>query len=1042
MEAQSITPGTTQVALGQWTRFISRCLARRLDPLKFESFVPHLRSEYPLPPSTIADLFLRPQRNDHNCLDPRIPRYLQVLTKLRYIDTPSILKALYRYSTSHKQARSTEQLQDGNRGPVSETDLVRWESSYGAEEVMFYRLTKAVAQGSAISDTDEALEIARIMSMWMTLFTDASTAFAVDAMGQFQSHQVRDEMESARAAFVALLLGVCENQVVLRALGRPQAKDVRKAMSGSLANFIPTIMHNAGQIATRLDLFRTNTLASFEPADEKKDAANAALDHLLDTTVDLENFAIPDIPIVNTRAALYIYLNAALVGRPLIDDVAIFSFLHNRYQGDVQSSTIDLILASFDVLANAVYRNEGSKTAHVLRSYLMNKLPLLIAQLSKHMFPPLTAEFCITEALRHVDTNAFPTLSSMFDESRSNNPFTDSVREDFCWACCLHGLLRESSIETILGETPYQSLPSRGRYAKDTLVGECLAESERIQSLIGELDSMDGDVGAICQALVEVLGQLCRNKDTMALKILCSQLAQKPLALDVILLFEKPAAILHPLCELLDSWKYEEDQGEYQPVYEEFGSVLLLPLAIAYRYNLSASDLGAKSAESFVAKLLYQGSLSRPSDNLTDETKGHLDAWIRGLFDQEAGGLSDDLISCCTPQEFYLLVPTLFQHIVMAFRTGHLPEDGLKGGVEYLVDTFLLPSLVMAISYLTNSLWVDIQNQKAIIRILHFVLQPSTISNEASTMHSSVLNIIAKPLEHSLRAYQRQDPKCQDIEPLLRALKDSIPLSRQTGGADQNELEAWTNTPNGGLTTAVRNTMQGFVQWSLHPGINVMPTPYTHRQTLAAIRILGAKRLLYLIFDEIKQQSEAGNSSIIYDIAASLICAPDVNNDHEVSVTGFLEDTGGMGTPVQRRLTLRDVLRQEAEDCRRLQKTDMPLAELVVRLHRKVEAQMVLTRVEAIEAEAMLQTGLNLGLDNGSQSMDNAMAAAATATAAQSGGMAVDGVGLDLGMGGIGGDGGLGDPGNTGGSLGLGNDDIFSRLSGGGDFDWDSMDLG
>lgn len=170
----------------------------------------------------------------------------------------------------------------------------------------------------------------------------------------------------------------------------------------------------------------------------------------------------------------------------------------------MQSSTIDLILASFDVLANAVYRNEGSKTAHVLRSYLMNKLPLLISQLSKHMFPPLTAEFCITEALRHVDTNAFPTLSSMFDESRNNNPFTDSVREDFCWACCLHGLLRESSIETILGETPYQSLPSRGRYSKDALVGECLAEPERIQSLVGELDSMDGDVGAICQALVEV----------------------------------------------------------------------------------------------------------------------------------------------------------------------------------------------------------------------------------------------------------------------------------------------------------------------------------------------------------------------------------------------------------------------------------------------------------------------------------------------------------------------------------------------------------
>lgn len=92
----------------------------------------------------------------------------------------------------------------------------------------------------------------------------------------------------------------------------------------------------------------------------------------------------------------------------------------------------------------------------------------------------------------------------MFDESRNNNPFTDSVREEFCWACCLHGLLPESSVEVILGETPYSSFPSRGRYMKDQLVGECLSDSERMQTLVGELENMDGNVGAVAQALVEV----------------------------------------------------------------------------------------------------------------------------------------------------------------------------------------------------------------------------------------------------------------------------------------------------------------------------------------------------------------------------------------------------------------------------------------------------------------------------------------------------------------------------------------------------------
>jgi mediator of RNA polymerase II transcription subunit 5 len=168
----------------------------------------------------------------------------------------------------------------------------------------------------------------------------------------------------------------------------------------------------------------------------------------------------------------------------------------------------------------------------------------------------------------------------------------------------------------------------------------------------------------------------------MSLKILCSQLARNPLRLDVMLLFEKPFTILNPLCQLLDHWSYEEDQGEYQPVYEEFGSILLLLLAFAYRYNLSAADLGVRSSDSFVAKLLCNGRLSRALDELSEQEKGHLDGWIRGLFDSEGGGLGDDLMSSCPPQDFYMLIPTLFQNIVLAFSTGYLTDESLKSGVE------------------------------------------------------------------------------------------------------------------------------------------------------------------------------------------------------------------------------------------------------------------------------------------------------------------------------------------------------------------------
>lgn len=307
-------------------------------------------------------------------------------------------------------------------------------------------------------------------------------------------------------------------------------------------------------------------------------------------------------------------------------------------------------------------------------------------------------------------------------------------------------------------------------------------------------------------------------------------------------------------------------------------------------------------------------------------------------------------------------------------------------------------------------------------------------------MLSSVLNIVAKPLEHSLRAYQRQDPKSQEVEPLLRTLKDSIPLSRRTGGADQNELENWSNTPNGGLTTAVRHTIHGFVQWGLQAGINVTPTSYTHRQILAALRMLGAKRVLHLIYEEVRQQSEAGNSSIAYDIAIALICAADVTNSPQVHAVNFMDEPSSVPVPTQRRLSLRDVLRSEAEDCRKLQKTDMAQAELVVRLHRRVEGMMVISQpAETLQAGAILQDDMALGLDGGAASLDSVMAAAAAVGDTQNGGMVVDNVSLDMGMGGMGGDLGL-DTGGAGVSLDMG-EDMFSGLSAGGDFDWDSMDL-
>lgn len=47
----------------------------------------------------------------------------------------------------------------------------------------------------------------------------------------------------------------------------------------------------------------------------------------------------------------------------------------------------------------------------------------------------------------------------------------------------------------------------------------------------------------------------------MTLKGVCNALSRKPLALDVVMLFTQPTALLQPLCHILDGWQDHEDQG-------------------------------------------------------------------------------------------------------------------------------------------------------------------------------------------------------------------------------------------------------------------------------------------------------------------------------------------------------------------------------------------------------------------------------------------------------------------------------------------------
>ena len=119
--------------------------------------------------------------------------------------------------------------------------------------------------------------------------------------------------------------------------------------------------------------------------------------------------------------------------------------------------------------------------------------------------------------------------------------------------------------------------------------------------------------------------------------------------------------------------------GEYQPVYDEFASIFLLVLAFVYRYDLNHSDLGINH-ESFVAKFISEGDKSYRLEELNEEQQKQLATWVKGLFDTD--GITDEVTAVCRPQQFYLLVPTLFSQTVYACTEGVLGVDTLRSGLD------------------------------------------------------------------------------------------------------------------------------------------------------------------------------------------------------------------------------------------------------------------------------------------------------------------------------------------------------------------------
>ncbi|KAG9942006.1 mediator complex, subunit Med5, partial [Aureobasidium melanogenum] len=905
-------------AAEQWSTLFRTCFVHRIPASQLNKPFSELWSTQPIPGSQLASIIFT---SGASGIDPLITEYLEQILRVTTIDTCDILVALLAHT----------------RYALKKNASTRTSLSNAFFEHILSLLVRLVAAGERPKTAREARNVVRALGECLTACRAHEMVLLMQNVDVMQSPD--PQVVTCFETLATLAIAVLNHPMVKADIsdGWPQTmKDKIASACSDFAELMSPWSHS--QTGAGLQM-----LAKTPPLG-KPDFSTAEIA----STVN-------DLPVTNSRVGLYIYLNAALCARPLTDDMSLFNYLHAKYQNDTQSLVSDLIVASFDVLANALQQRQPPDQLLCYRSFIANKLPLLITTLSAS-FPPMTSQVHIQMALRRVDVHPFPPLSS--DNDTANNEILKKSRLEFVQACILFQLGNEQAFHSVIGESPAPIAPRVVRYNRQSLAQQCSANIHRVEELARELEGMNGNAGAISGALVDTIQHLYTAKETMALRTVCNIFSRRLPLMDIMLQHAQPSDVLSPLCNLLNEWTHDEDQSEYQPAYEEFAAVLLLVLAVIHRYQLTEAEIGAFSTDSFIIRMLKNMSTSIDIRALDDDQQKQLTKWVQGLYatDEhgETNGISDETMSHCPPQSFYLLVPTLFEQSVQACKLMTLAVNTLKGGLEFLLEPFLLPSLIGGLSWVTKHSWEDHGDTEILMQMLRKLIQPDSISGDAQAMHKTILAMIARPLARSLQELQRRQPKRKDVTPVIELLQPHLD-SQRSGKCNSAELTEWSVTADGGLRAVVKNLVGGLVQWSNQGSISSIPYKYTHRAITTALDMLGADEVLAIILDEVRSQTRSGCGSAALEVATAVVCTPSPLPALSQANTLMQFDQSAPVSVSQRR-TLRQALRARLDEPKELLAMETERVETIVRLGRRVEAQL------SVPAQLnMPMTNLDLG---------------------------------------------------------------------------------
>jgi len=322
---------------------------------------------------------------------------------------------------------------------------------------------------------------------------------------------------------------------------------------------------------------------------------------------------------------------------------------------------------------------------------------------------------------------------------------------------------------------------------------------------------------------------------------------------------------------------------------------------------------------------------------LTADGEKQFAGWIHGLFDTE--GISDDLMSTCPPQDFYTLVPALFEQSITACRLKHMSIDSLRSSLErkprhhlvrfiaygtlVLLETFLLPSLIPALQWLGKQPWDREGEIDIIVQVLHKLTSPASLHGEGQPMHGTVLAVMGKSLTILLRSIQQREPARQDVDSLIKKLSPYLDYCR-TIPSQRIDMSFWNNEQLTGTLTHLSQTLNNLCFWSSPMVVSCSHPTYTYKQLSLALQLVGAVGVLNVMLEVCKAQSKNGLEDDALDVVATLVCL------------SYLQQNS-----FESPLSLRTALLLEVQRASNPPSDDVSHRNIAMKLSHRVEAQLV-----------------------------------------------------------------------------------------------------